>query len=165
MNLKKCLYLVLIVAFLATLTYGCATPKGYGKLGFTQTTEPKMTLNQLVENWKNYDIYYSGVHRNYVIGIMFDPKDDERKLVGHEWWEPVQTEEDLHHLILMVNIFRSFRYEPMLWKILDRDNQLYGFIYTARYPMIIKVVDNRTLWVDELTFPPFFEAQLRDEKE
>jgi hypothetical protein len=165
MNLEKCLYLGLIGVFLATLTFGCVTPKGYGKLGFTQTTEPKMTLDQLVENWKDYDIYYSGVHRDYVIGIMFDPKDDERKLVGHEWWEPVETQEDLHHYILMINFFKSFRYEPMLWKILDRDNQRYGFIYTARYPMIIKVIDDRTLWVDELTFPPLFEVQLQDDDE
>jgi hypothetical protein len=155
MNLKKCLYLVLTIAFLATLTFGCAAPKGYGKLGYAQTKEPKMTLEQLVKYSKDYDIYYSGVHDKYVYGVMFDPKNDERKLVGHEWWEPVETQEDLSELILWINVLP---FEPMLWKILDRDNQLYGFIYTFRHPVMIKVIDDRTLWIDELTFPPLFIA-------
>ena len=96
---------------------------------------------------------------------MFDPKGDERKLVGHEWWEPVETEEDLRHFVLFIQTFPHFWYEPMLWKILDRGNQLYGFIYTARYPMIIKVVDDRTLWVDELTFPPLLQVHVERENE
>ena len=165
MNLKKRLYPLLIIVFLATLNFGCVTPKGYGKLGFAQTKEPKMTLDQLVRDWKDYDIYYSGVHKDYVVGVMFDPKDDDRKLVGHEWWEPHETQEELKHSILMINFFSSFRYHPMLWKILDRDNRLYGYIYTARYPMIIKVIDDKTLWVDELTFPPLFEVNLDDEED
>jgi hypothetical protein len=162
MSLKKYLYLALIIAFLLSITSGCATTQQYGKLGYAQTTEPKMTLEQLVENWKDYDIYYSGVHDKYVYGVMFDPKDDERKLVGHEWWEPVETQEDLSELILWINVLP---FEPMLWKILDPDNQLYGFIYTLRHPVMIKVVDNQTLWVDELTFPPLFIARDRIEGE
>ncbi len=154
MNLKKCLYLVLITVFFISLTSGCSTVKGYGKLGYAQTTEPKMTLDQLVKNWKDYDIYYSGVDKDrYIIGVMFDPKQDERKLVGHEWWAPVETQEDLSQNIRWINVLPL---EPQLWKILGPDNQLYGYIYTARHPVIIKVIDDRTLWVDELTFPPLF---------
>lgn len=155
MNLKKHLYLVLITAFLMGLPSGCSTMKGYGKLGFPQTTEPKMTLDQLVENWKDYDIYYSGVWEGYVYGVMFDPKNDDRKLVGHKWWEPVQTQEDLAQMIRWIN---SFPFEPQLWKILSPDDRLHGFIYTFRHPVMIKVIDDRTLWVDELTFPPIFIA-------
>ena len=151
MNLKKYLYLVLITAFLVGLTSGCSTPKGYGKLGYAETTEPKMTLDQLVENRKDYDVYYSGVWEGYVYGVMFDPKNDERKLVGHEWWAPVETQEDLSQLIRLIN---AFAVEPQLWKILSPDNQIHGFIYTLRYPVMVKVIDDRTLWVDELTFPP-----------
>jgi hypothetical protein len=165
MNWKKSLFLGLLIAFLMGLASGCSTLKGYGKLGFTGTTKPKMTLDQLVENWKDYDIYYSGINEDYVFGIMFDPKNDARKLVGHKWWEPVESQEQLRQSILWMNIFKSFRYEPILWEILSPDNKLHGFIYTARYPMIIKVIDNQTLWVDELTFPPLFEVRLRDETE
>ncbi|MGD9038635.1 MAG: hypothetical protein PVH82_03280 [Desulfobacteraceae bacterium] len=155
MNLRKYLYLALITALLTGLISGCSTIKGYGKLGFPQTTEPKMTLDQLVENWKDYDIYYSGVWEGYVYGVMFDPKNDDRKLVGHEWWAPVQTQEDLAQMIRLIN---SFPFEPQLWKILSPDNRLHGFIYTFRHPVMIKVIDDRTLWVDELTFPPIFIA-------
>ncbi len=164
MSLKKCLCAGLAIAFLLGLTPGCSTVKGYGKLGFVGTTEPKMTLDQLVENWNDYHIYYSGINKDRVYGIMFDPKNDARKLVGHKWWEPVETQEQVRQSIISIDIFRAFRYQPMLWKILGPDNQIYGFIYTARYPMIIKVIDDRTLWVDELTFPPLFEVRLRDEE-
>jgi hypothetical protein len=155
MKLKIYLYLLLITAFFVGLTSGCSTVKGYGKLGYPQTTEPKMTLEQLIENWKDYHIYYSGVWEGYVYGVMFDPKNDERKLVGHEWWAPVETQEDLSQLIRLINVFP---FEPQLWKILSPDNQLHGFIYTFRHPVMIKVIDDRTLWVDELTFPPLFIA-------
>ena len=165
MNLKKCLYFYLFAVLLTGLTLGCSTTTRYGKLGYPQTEEPKMTLDQLLKDWQDYNIYYSGVWEGHIYGVMFDPKNDARKLVGHEWWEPVETQEQLRQSILWMNIFRSFRYEPMLWKILSPDNKLHGFIYTARYPMIIKVIDNRTLWVDELTFPPLFEVRLRDENE
>jgi hypothetical protein len=154
MSLNKCLYLFMITAILMGLTSSCSTVKGYGKLDFAGTTEPKMTLNQLVEDWNDYYIYYSGINENRVYGIMFDPKNDDRKLVGHEWWAPVESQEQVRQSILSVDVFRAFRNQPTLWKILSPDNQVHGFIYTFRYPVIVKVIDDQTLWVDELTFPP-----------
>jgi hypothetical protein len=154
MNSRKCLYLVSMTALVIGLASGCSTLKEYGKLGFAGTTEPKMTLDQLVENWNDYDVYYSGINKDRVYGIMFDPKNDTRKLVGHKWWEPVESQEQLRQSILWVDVFRSYGYQPTLWKILSPDNQLYGFIYTFKHPVIVKVIDDKTLWVDELTFPP-----------
>jgi hypothetical protein len=154
MNLKKCLYLGLITALLIGLTSGCSTTQQYGKLGFAQTAEPKMTLDQLIENWKDYRIYYSGVWEGHVYGVMFDPRDDDRELVGHEWWAPVETQEDLSQMIRLINVYPL---EPQLWKILSPDDQLHGFIYTLKHPVIVKVIDDQTLWVDDLTFPPVCE--------
>ena len=151
MNLKKSLYLVLITAFLMGLAAGCSALKEYGKLSYPQDTEPKMTLNRLMEDWKDYDIYYSGMSESEIYGVMFDPRNDERKLVGHEWWEPVETQEDLAQKIKFINVFDA---EPQLWTILSPDDQLHGFIYTLRHPVTVKVIDDQTLWVDELTFPP-----------
>ena len=61
MNLRNPLYMVLIIAFLTGLISGCSTVKELGKLGYDQDTEPRITLNQLVEDWKDYVIYYSGM--------------------------------------------------------------------------------------------------------
>ena len=143
--------MLLITAFLMGLISGCSTGKGLGKLGYAQATEPKMTLDQLVENWKDYDIYYSGISEGDIYGVMFDPKYDENKLVGHEWWVPVETQEDLSQKIKFID---AFAVEPQLWTILSPDDQLHGFIYTLRHPVLVKVIDDQTLWVDELTFPP-----------
>ena len=155
MNLKKCLYFCLFAVLLTGLTFGCRATTQYGKLGYTQIEEPKMTLDQLVEDWTDYDIYYSGVWEGYVYGVMFDPKNDNRKLVGHEWWAPVETREDLRQVVRMMDVIPM---EPQLWKVLSPDNQFHGFIYTFRdRPVIVKVIDDQTLWVDELTFPPVCE--------
>lgn len=155
MNLKRYLYFSLVTAFLTTLTSGCSTTQQYGKLGYAQTTDPKMTLEELVENWKDYHIYYSGVWEGYVYGVMFDPKNDGRELVGHEWWAPVETQEDLSQ---MIRLIYAFQLEPQLWKILSPDNQLHGYIFTLKHPVIVKVIDDQTLWVDDLTFPPLCDG-------
>ena len=152
MDLKRYLCLALIVALIIGFTSGCSGGKGYGKLDYAGTTEPKMTLKQLVENWSDYHVYYSGVWEGYVYGVMFDPKNDERRLVGHEWWATVETQKDLWQMIRLINVFPV---EPQVWKILSPDNQLHGFIYTIRHPVTIKVIDDQSLWVDQLIFPPF----------
>lgn len=155
MNLKKCLYFYLFAVLLTGLTLGCSTTTQYGKLGYPQTEEPKMTLDQLLKDWQDYNIYYSGVWEGHIYGVMFDPKNDDRELVGHEWWSPVETQEDLWQMVRLINVYTM---EPQLWKIMSPDDQLHGYLYTLRHPVIVKVIDDQTLWVDDLTFPPLCET-------
>jgi hypothetical protein len=46
--------------------------------------EKAMTISDLAENWKNYDVYYAG-SPGRPIGVLFDPKNDGFKLVGDQW--------------------------------------------------------------------------------
>ena len=70
---------IFIIAILIFLMSGCAE---YGKLRVesqdvynanTRYSE-KMTIQKLLKNWQDYDIYYAGYKASQATGIMFDPK-------------------------------------------------------------------------------------------
>ena len=61
-------------------------------------TENKMTLAELRENWEEYTIYYSGRWDSRPAAIMFDPKNDDKKLVGDSWHK-IEDQETLSETI------------------------------------------------------------------
>jgi hypothetical protein len=151
MTLKKNIYFVVAIAFFVWTTSGCVASSPYGKLGVSHWGEHPMTIAELHENWDDYHVYYSGVHKYLLGAIMFDPKEDGRKLVGHPWWTEVKDRELLSELLIWISFHP---YPPDVLKIVGPDNEFYGYIYTNRSDVHIKKVDDRTLWVDELVEPP-----------
>lgn len=151
MNFNKNLSIAIAIAFFVGGTLGCVPLSQYGKLGVSPWGENSMTAVQLYENWEDYHVYYSGVHKGLLGGIMFDPKDDGRKLVGHAWWTEVKDRELLSELLIWISFHP---YPPEVMKILGPDNAFYGYIYTNRSDVHIKKIDDRTLWIDELVEPP-----------
>ena len=81
MTIKKNLYIAIAIVFFISGTFGCVPLNQYGKVGVGPWGEQRMTIEQLYEDQENYHVYYSGVHKGLLGGIMFDPKDDGRKLV------------------------------------------------------------------------------------
>ena len=80
MKARKCVSLMLI-AFVSIM--GCSG--NYGKLKTQSESESKVTQRELIDNWSDYDIWLS--HRRAQLAvIIFDPKNDNRKiLVGSDW--------------------------------------------------------------------------------
>ena len=152
MKNKIHVYIALLMAFFVGITVGCVPLKQYGRVGTGSGGGHLMTIEQLYGNWENYHVYYSGVHKGLLGGIMFDPKDDGKKLVGHAWWTEVKDRELLSELLIWISFHP---YPPDVLKILGPDNEFYGYIYTNRSDVHIKKVDDRTLWIDELVEPPF----------
>jgi hypothetical protein len=153
--MKKYLYLISVNLALILLL-GCAAKGGYGKLRIQYGRVDKVTIDQLAEQWRDYDIYYAGVRIPSVSAIVFDPKGDDRKLTYHEWWEPVKSSEDLHDLI---GGLRVAEFIPELWQIRGPDNQIYGYMFTAWSHAYIKVIDGKTMWIDDMTLPPTAEGE------
>ena len=151
MNRKEYLCRGLIVAFLMGLVVGCASGNRYGKLRPAWSPETRVTIEQLYENRLQYDISYAGISIENPSAIIFDPKGDERKLSSDKWIR-VKTQEELVDLIDWVQV-NEVSY-PVLWKILGPYNQLYGYMYSGWNHVLIKAVDDRTLWVDDLPLPP-----------
>ena len=46
-----------------------------------------MTLTELRENWEEYTIYYSFRSDSRPSAIMFNPKNNGKKLVGDNWYK------------------------------------------------------------------------------
>ena len=70
---------ILIISFIV----GCL--EGYGLVRRQPPADNKMTLAQLKENWEDYHIYYGNNGGRYPTNILFDPKNDEIRLVGDGW--------------------------------------------------------------------------------
>ena len=146
MNIPKYLCLTIVGLVLIVLMSGCPLLKNYGKIRLQE----KMTIQRLVERWQDYDVYYAGVHKQFASAVLFDPKDDERKLLTHDWWDQVNDQKELSEIIKWIKVGESL---PQLRKILGPDNQFYGYIYTELDYAHIKVIDGKTLWVDDIPMP------------
>ena len=141
----------LVVACLMALVVGCALGSRYGKLRSAWSPGTRVTIEQLYENRLQYDVSYAGISVENPSAIMFDPKGDERKLLTDKWIR-VKTQEELADLINWVQV-NEVTY-PVLWRILGPYNQLYGYMYSGWNHVLIKAIDDRTLWVDDIPLPP-----------
>ena len=126
----------------------------YGKLRVQPRGPERVTIEMLEERWEDYDVYFAGPWIGRPSAVMFDPKDDDRKLVPHKWWVPVKKKEDLLEVVSGVKVGQA-SFWPIVWRILGPDNQFYGYLYTPWRHVVIKVVDNKTLWVDDIPLPRF----------
>jgi hypothetical protein len=155
MNLKRLLYIGLLTAILSAVGFGFSAKNRYGRV----TVVPNMpTIEQLSENWKDYYVYvfYLSGSQSRPYAIMFDPKDDGRKLQVHKLWSPVKEEKQLHTLIALVT--RS-EWLAGMWVIHSPDKQTYGYMYTSHNDVAIRVVDEKTLWLDKM-WPSAFDWRL-----
>jgi hypothetical protein len=84
MNSKK---LAGITTLILILFLGCSGTNV--KLKTQSETESKATQQKLIKNWSDYDIwlfYPSGYRPPQLLAIIFDPNNDDRKiLVGSDW--------------------------------------------------------------------------------
>jgi len=144
MNIKR---LAAIVILIFTFIMGCSGT--YGKIRKQIDTEDEMTLAELRENWEEYTIYYSYRHDSRPAAIMFDPKNDDKKLVGDSWHK-IEDQETLSETISII----QQRYDNAEVEIIEGpDNQVFGYMYYPSYLYVtVKVVDERTLYV--MSLPP-----------
>ena len=144
MILKTSPYLHVLVMSLMVLVAGCATG---GKPGKVVVSRSGVTIEGLYKNWEKYDVYYQGASPSTPFGIIFDPKGDGRRLTFHEYWEPVKDQEELSRLIRRLQARESRMY---VQEIISPEKEVYGYLYTLPLNPRIKVVDDKTLWVDKL---------------
>jgi len=152
MNVKKYIFMALLGAFLLSAGNGWAFFNHYGKLRPTWLSKDKTSLTEISGNWEDYHVYYAGLSMGNPSAVLFDPKGDNNRLLNDKWIR-VKSPEELSELISWLEA--DIRFYPSLWRVLSPDNRLYGFMYTsAMSHAVIKVVDNRTMWVDDIPLPP-----------
>jgi hypothetical protein len=143
--------ILLFVILTALSLLGCTGLSSYGKLYLAPNGKGSVTMGQLVERWQDYDIYYSGIAVHKPSAILFDPKGDDKTLQVHPWWVRVDKKEKLLEILKWIDFYRKF--PPRLRMVLGPDNGFFGYMYTAWDHALIKVVDDKTLWVNHLSMP------------
>lgn len=151
--MKKGKYPAVVMLALVFLMCGCSWYRSYGKVRELSRHEEKLTIQGLIENWQDYTIYYAGSSAQQPSAIMFDPKNDDRALVSDKWIR-VEDQETLSELISWLE--HSTRFPPRLQRILGPDDQFFGYFYSGWNHVVLKVVDERTLWASDLPVAPDF---------
>lgn len=129
------------------LTAGCLTFPGYGRI---TAPEGGVTIEDLVRDQGAFHVTYVGVRPERPLGVMFDPKDDEYSLTGKRW-KPVQEEGALKEILMWLEATDTIPPMPRLWRIIGPKGGFYGYLYTGNDPVVMRSVDENTLYVMEIT--------------
>ena len=152
MNKHRFLIMFLIVLIL----YGCSISlKNYGKLKMLPKGPGEVTIQDLIDKWEDYDIYYSGSFAKYYgvrnpLGVMFDPKNNDTALVGDSW-EKVRDQKTLIEITHM--IYPNTQHDPWLSEILGPDDRFYGYLYYSYGMVVLKLTDDGRLYIYDLEEP------------
>jgi hypothetical protein len=161
MKTTHLIYSLIILILTATLMHGCAWIKGYGKVRLVSKYGDDMSIQKLEENWDDYHVSYAGSSPSIPAAIMFDPKNDGRKLVGDRWTR-VEDGKTVSEIIGWIKTYTQFF--PSLHVILGPDNQLYGYVFYPRFAdnIIGKLIDDRTIYVYDLESPVYINGPSDD---
>ena len=141
-----------IIAFVFFV--GCL--QDYGLVRRQRPTDNKMTLAELRENWEDYHVYSAGQGGRYTYKILFDPKNDEIKLVGGNGWDKIEDQQTLSERISETQVHWG-SHEVMI--IEGPDGQFLGYMnyswgsgaygYASFTPSAaeVKVIDKHTVYV------------------
>jgi len=140
-----------IVILIFIFIIGCSGT--YGKISKLTGTGDKVTLAELRQNWDEYDIYFGMRSNRWASAIMFDPKNNDTKLLGDSWIKVVD-QETLNKKIKEI----EGQYDYARVHIIEgENNQVFGYMYYPTYLYVpVKIVDERTLYVS--TLPPYKSA-------
>jgi hypothetical protein len=146
-----------------TLKYVCLLVIGFafimgcsGDYGLVKRQPPidnKMTLAELKENWEDYHIYYGKPVGSLPKNIMFDPKNNETRIVG-DGWHKIADQQAFSETISAIQAHWDHQ-EIMI--IEGPDKRFFGYMYCSWgngverswTPSVydVKLVDERTVHV------------------
>ena len=124
---------------------GCAG--NYGNLKTQSESDSKVTQQELIDNWSNYNIWFKSAV------IIFDPKNDDKKILVGGNWGTVKDQETWTGIV-KANTTSDGNISPM-WadysmtgvrEVWSPDNQLYGYVmHQNRDNISVAVVDENTM--------------------
>jgi hypothetical protein len=129
-----------VIAVLAFLVTAC----GCSNYGVLRPAGNEMTIETLVNNWKDYEVSWTGLFLGEPTALMFDAKGDNKKLGGEIWYKGESKEA----LLAFVSSMQANQlFYPFLWRILGPDGQFYGYLYSGWRRGVVKPMDDATVWV------------------
>ena len=142
MNIQR---LVVLAILIFVLMMGCSG--NYGKLKTQSSNDSKITQQKLIDNWSDYDIWFGSAV------IVFDPKNDDKKILVGSKWGKVKDQETWTEIV-KVSTTSHVNISPIgadyamtrVREIWSPDNQFYGYIIHQRPDMVsAKVVDDNSM--------------------
>ena len=140
MTHNKWTYLPLLMVFF--FTFACATVGDRPKFESVAHRDEAATLDNLKRNWTNYSISYAGGSVGLASAVIFDPKGDDRNLVGKDYKE-VTDKKTLERVVSVIESYVTWT--PRLYEIYGPHGDFFGFVFTAYYRPVPQKVDNKTL--------------------
>ena len=129
MNLRAMLALILMGSVIALS--GCA---GYdGRLRYS--AQGVVGIQDLIDNHRNYRVFFAGRAVYLPTALAFDPKDDDLTLTFHESWATVKTSTLMEEVAKWLLLDPYYR--PYLYEIYGTDDRFYGYIYTNQTHLAI----------------------------
>ena len=158
MNIKQ---IAGIVVLIFALIMGCAG--NYGMFKRKTGSESKATKRELIDNWSDYDIlliYQTGYKPPRLIAIIFDAKNDDKKILvesnrsmvkvtDQEMWSEVVREHTTSdgEFVLVWGSWQESA-STGVQEIWGPDNQLYGFTIYQEHEVVldrVELVDKNTI--------------------
>jgi len=102
-------------------------------------------LTELMDRWEAYDVRAAVWRGGQVRAILFDPRDDNTRILAEKWVE-VKNKEELSSFAARMGSGRS----PRLLEILGPQEKSFGYIYTLHSDLQTQVVDEQTIRVFEI---------------
>ncbi|MCD6305140.1 MAG: hypothetical protein J7M32_02485 [Deltaproteobacteria bacterium] len=143
-----------MIAVLLTLCFLPACP-GLEKYGSVRVADGEWanSIQNLVENWQEYHIYYAGLSYKSPSAIMFVPKQSNKRVVSGKWM-PVTDRSVAAAIVTWLNSYMNF--PPTLWKILGPNGDFFGYVYTsAEEQVVVREMEPNILFVEDIPLPPF----------
>ncbi len=145
-----------VLALVLCAAAGCLSRFGYGSI---RPAPEDKSIQDLVSNWKDYHVSYSGLHPGQPSGLMFDPRHDDRELKGDRWY-PVQDRATVEEIVMWLQ--RYDLHPPRLMRLVGPEQILYGYVYTGWTRVVARAVDNKTMYVLGLPAPLPSDPRMRD---
>ncbi len=137
--------LALSIILMSILIGGCSGKSG--KFRSQSIKDSKATQQELVDKWSDYDIWFRNA------AIVFDPKNDDKKILVSSYWDTVKDQETWLR-ILKENTTSEGNIDPLettaamtgVREIRGPDNQFYAYVIHQQRDLVsAEVVDENTM--------------------
>jgi hypothetical protein len=152
MDTRRKINMGLIGVLVLLLLAGCASGLSVAMLGTPGGYGEKVTIQDLVKNWRDYTIYYAGLTEDIPAALLFDPKNDDKTLLG-ERWKKVTDKETLTNMVSFIKNYVN--YEPRLYSIVGPDHVVYGYLFSPTNDVYLKVLNANTVYVYDIESPVY----------
>ena len=143
--------LILTIAFIV----GCAG--SYGQFKRQSESESKVTKRELIDNWSDYDIWLHYNSEPRLTIIVFDTKNDDKKIMFRSSWPKVKDQEMWTEIVKantasdgeFTLVWQNYGhdYSTGVHEVWGFDNQFYGYIIYQQYSVSLQRVEQ----IDENT--------------